>query len=129
MIPTTSSSAEETEGIAALEAVKWAISLQISHVLFEGDAKNIINYITSSSSSTVGWRTKAHLEDVRTLLPLFISVMFMYVKRANNSVADVLATQARTSTSEVSSSVPPSFIYDVLTKDSVSIRAMSPVSI
>ncbi|OVA05645.1 hypothetical protein BVC80_7951g4 [Macleaya cordata] len=129
MIPITSSSAEETEGIAALEAVKWAISLQISHVLFEGDAKNIINYITSSSSSTIGWHTKAYLEDVRTLLPLFTSVLFMYVKRADNSVADVLATRARTSTSEVSSSIPPSFIYDVLTKDSVSIRVMPPVSI
>ncbi|OVA16449.1 hypothetical protein BVC80_243g65 [Macleaya cordata] len=131
MIPSSSISTEEAEGKAALEAVKWAKALQLQQVHFEGDAKVIINYLTTLSlSRQIEWRTKAHLDDIQALIPSFISVVYLFVPRGVNSVADALASRARASTSKVASTDPPSFIFDMLSKNcDISLEAMASLSI
>ncbi|OUZ99522.1 hypothetical protein BVC80_531g21 [Macleaya cordata] len=131
MIPSSSLSAEEAEGMAALEAVKWAEALQLQQVYFEGDAKTIINYLSASTiARQIGWCTKGHLDDIQALTLSFTSVSFYYVPRDVNSVADALASRARASTSEVLSTSPPSFIFAMLNNDcDVSLEALASFSI
>ncbi|OVA12356.1 Pentatricopeptide repeat [Macleaya cordata] len=118
MIPSSFLSAEEAECMAALEAVKWAKVLQLQQVYFEGDAKVIINYLSASTiAHQTGWCTKGHLDDIQALSLSFTSVSFYYVPRDVNSVADALASQARASTSEVSSTSVSSFSFDMLNND------------
>ncbi|OVA10666.1 hypothetical protein BVC80_59g59 [Macleaya cordata] len=117
-------SSEEAEAKAALEAVKWGISLQLQKIHIEGDAQIIINYLTTTTNSSIGWRSKAHLDEARSLFGNYQSIFFFYVPRLVNSVADALASMARTSTSECSLTEVPSFIFDVLNSDSATIRAL-----
>ncbi|OVA05352.1 ATPase [Macleaya cordata] len=124
MIPTRLQSSEEAEAKAALEAVKWGISLQLQKIQIEGDAQSIINYLTSTTNSSIGWRSKAHLDEARSLVCNYQSIFFFYVPRIVNSVADALASKARTSTSECSLTEVPSFIFDVLNSDSATLRAL-----
>ncbi|OVA04735.1 hypothetical protein BVC80_1719g69 [Macleaya cordata] len=111
-------SAEEAEALAALEAVKWANEHHLTDIIFEGDALPIIGSITSSTSTgRVGWRTRAHLQDIQLFTPSFSNFSFMFSYRSANAVADALAVKARTSASAVYEAEPPSFIFPFLSTD------------
>ncbi|OVA06692.1 hypothetical protein BVC80_1733g2 [Macleaya cordata] len=128
LIPSRSHSAEEAEGLAALSAIKWALELGYSAITFEGDAQLIISSLNSSNCN-IGWRTKAYITDAINLTSSFTLCSFSFCSRTANSVADALASMAKALSTEITAADPPSFVYDLLSKDSSHVITASAVPV
>ncbi|OVA14449.1 hypothetical protein BVC80_1365g5 [Macleaya cordata] len=124
MIPYRACTTEETEGLATLEAIKWAIDMKLKNVTFEGNAFNIIKSLNQVSVN-IGWRTKNICDPIK-LSSYFECSIFTFAYRSANAVADALVSKAKTSTTDVIWSEPPSFLFDVLTNDSLSVIGAFP---
>ena len=84
---------EEVEAIACREAVKFALQLGLTEVVFEGDSESITMAIISGKPC---FSSYGHiLDDVKALISHFASVSFLHVKRQGNAVADKLAKVAK----------------------------------
>ena len=84
---------EEVEAIACREAVRFALQLGLTDVVFEGDSESITMAINSGNPC---FSSYGHiLDDVKALVLNFVSVSFLHVKRQGNAVADKLAKVAK----------------------------------
>ena len=84
---------EEVEAIACREAVRFALQLGLTDVVFEGDFESITMAINSGNPC---FSSYGHiLDDVKALVLNFVSVSFLHVKRQGNVVADKLAKVAK----------------------------------
>ncbi|OVA10969.1 Reverse transcriptase zinc-binding domain [Macleaya cordata] len=111
------SSAEESDGLALLTAVQWAVTLQLRNVVFEGDARVITRYLTSNQG-TVGWRTKNLLDETKILAESLDSTVYVYIKKNVNKVASILAKKARIMlVDDTWNHQPPSFLFESLNAD------------
>ncbi|OVA12346.1 hypothetical protein BVC80_1799g40 [Macleaya cordata] len=103
-------------------------SFGYSAITFEGDAQLIISSLNSSNCN-IGWRTKAYITDAINLTSSFTSCSFSFCSRTANSVADALASMAKALSTEITAADPPSFVYDLLSKDSSHVITASVVPI
>ena len=85
-----SSSSAWAEAKAALLAVSSASSRGFSSVIFEGDAKLVIDSI-NCPSSTPSWSFRAFISDIRLILPSFVNVVFNFCPRSSNGLAYSIA--------------------------------------
>ncbi|XP_026458437.1 uncharacterized protein LOC113358942 [Papaver somniferum] len=85
---------EQAECMAMKEAILWAHHLNLNNVTLESDCRNLVNAI-SSVSSTVQWLNKSYVEEIRHLLCSVLSFGVVYVNRSANNVAHVIAKEAR----------------------------------
>ncbi|XP_050217460.1 uncharacterized protein LOC126668298 [Mercurialis annua] len=85
------------EAMALRDAINLAISLQLPEVIFEGDAKVIIEAM--SQNSKVDYNTDVIIQDCKVLLNNIMPHSFHFVRRASNWVAHSLAKKALTDNS------------------------------
>ena len=84
---------EEVEAIACREAVRFALQLGLTDVVFEGDSESITIAINSGNPC---YSSYGHiLDNVKALVLNFVSISFLHVKRQRNAVADKLAKAAK----------------------------------
>ncbi|OVA03843.1 Reverse transcriptase zinc-binding domain [Macleaya cordata] len=83
-------SPEEAEAMAFLLGLQLALKMNFTTCIIEGDALNVIRCI-NDTSTPIPWRIRSIILHIRSLLPSFCSVSFVYVNRACNSAAHVLA--------------------------------------
>ncbi|XP_031127768.1 uncharacterized protein LOC116029864 [Ipomoea triloba] len=105
----------EAEAIRIREALKWIKVMNVDRVQIETDALLVIQGLNNpkliSSFDLV-------LEDIRKLANDFQCISFMFVKRSANTTAHLLAREAVfIADCIIWASLPPSFLYDVLTLD------------
>ncbi|XP_026435214.1 uncharacterized protein LOC113332934 [Papaver somniferum] len=96
------STAEEAEALALLQAAKWAKLHNIQHLVIEGDNMATIRYL-QGKESTIQWQSIAILDEVKNLVEQMISFLgFQYVDRRANKVTGQLAKKGRISTTATS---------------------------
>lgn len=83
----------EAEAIAILQALRWAERQQLTHVVFEGDASNVILVVTGLDEF-VEWQGRRHILKGRTFLSKYIFWQVAHVGRHCNRVAHNLASWA-----------------------------------
>ena len=84
---------EEVEAIACKKAVRFALQLGLTDVVFEGDSESITIAINSGNPC---YSSYGHiLDDVTALVLNFVSASFLHVKRQGNVVVDKLAKAAK----------------------------------
>ncbi|OVA14240.1 hypothetical protein BVC80_9025g19 [Macleaya cordata] len=89
-------SAEESEGLALLYSLQWAVSLNLSRVFLEGDCRVITDYLNGGQNAY--WLA--------------------------NKAADLLAKKASSSyivMDDIWMDSPPSFLYDQLVCDNINV--------
>ncbi|OVA17399.1 hypothetical protein BVC80_1837g215 [Macleaya cordata] len=88
-------SPEEAEGCAVLAAFKWAQELSLINCCIEDDSKSISDYLLRKRTN-LSWRTVSILNEammIKDTTNLNFSTSFVF--RSANSVADLLAKEAR----------------------------------
>ncbi|XP_075635372.1 uncharacterized protein LOC142607649 [Castanea sativa] len=75
---------------AALLAVSSAANLQLPSIIFEGDAKIVIDSI-KAPSSTPFWDLRLIISNIQLLLPYFSQVVFNFCHRASNGLTHSIA--------------------------------------
>ncbi|OVA03350.1 hypothetical protein BVC80_7843g2 [Macleaya cordata] len=109
--------AEESEGITLLEAMKWAISKNLKKVIFEGDCQAVTKYLTGCQV-IIGWKTRNTLDEVISLASALDNIVYVYVNRCANKAADLLAKKARIrNVDNTWYDQTPAYIFECLNND------------
>ncbi|XP_026419816.1 uncharacterized protein LOC113315775 [Papaver somniferum] len=87
-------SAEEGECMEALEAVKWAVSLQLECIILETDSFNVSAAINGVDTS-IYWEHLPIIKDVKFFLSKIRMWKVRHVIRECNNIADLLAKHSR----------------------------------
>ena len=74
---------------AVFEGLKVAKLMGYSHVVVESDCLNVVQALKSKQLGSSDFHLV--LEDIFSLVPCFVSVMWSFVKRSGNRVAHELA--------------------------------------
>ncbi|KAK9987671.1 hypothetical protein SO802_027910 [Lithocarpus litseifolius] len=83
----------DLEALACLKAVLFALELGITRVVFEVDSAVVINALLHGAGAFASFGNI--LDDIRVLFAAFQFVVFTFVSRCCNSVADALAKKAK----------------------------------
>ncbi|XP_059451110.1 uncharacterized protein LOC132181902 [Corylus avellana] len=82
------------EAVAAYQAVLFCNELGYTHIILEGDAKNIVDVVKDNGCNRS--RMGQMIDDIRTTLCYLTDWKIEYVSRRNNSAAHRLAKEATT---------------------------------
>ncbi|XP_026378107.1 uncharacterized protein LOC113272497 [Papaver somniferum] len=96
LISRSTTSPEDAESGALLEAAKWIREKNLQNVYLISDAKNIVAYLNHNRGQT-SLTSCSILDDCLFLLKDHHLVKFLHVKRAINSAADAAAKHSRVS--------------------------------
>lgn len=86
-------SVANVEALACLRAVKFALEIGLTRVVFEGDSAIIIGALIQENSEVASYGNV--LEDIRQHVGAFQFVVFSHTSRVCNSIADALAKKAK----------------------------------
>ncbi|XP_026399907.1 uncharacterized protein LOC113295796 [Papaver somniferum] len=91
----TASTPEEAEALGLLQGAKWAVEIGLSNFSLEGDCKNLFDYL-NGNKSLLGWQNIPILDEaVNELKSCNNFLGFHFVPRSTNSVADLMAKEAK----------------------------------
>ncbi|XP_026411123.1 uncharacterized protein LOC113306393 [Papaver somniferum] len=100
-IPAVADDEEQAEAVAMLEAIKLAKRMQIENLQLQGDSLNVVNALLGKIGS-IKWTNNCFIRDCLELFKCFNKWEISHVPRTTNSVADILAKDASSSTSVIS---------------------------
>ncbi|XP_050150476.1 uncharacterized protein LOC126625420 [Malus sylvestris] len=78
------------EPLALREAICWATSKNLSHIIIESDSKLIIDYVQGKCE--MPWNLRSILEDVKWCVGGFQEVKWCHIFRETNFMDDALAS-------------------------------------
>ncbi|XP_074287483.1 uncharacterized protein LOC141612571 [Silene latifolia] len=85
--------AEQAEGKAILEAMKWALDQNLLHITVHSDCINMLSHIAAGSSNNhLTWTTT---KDIYALASMFHCFSISFINRSSNVLAHRLANWAR----------------------------------
>ncbi|XP_026459270.1 uncharacterized protein LOC113359923 [Papaver somniferum] len=91
----TATSPEQAESKALWEAMNWAAEKELEKVVFELDAKLVVDAVQGVSLN-IDWRLHNLILDIKNLLSSHLFWQCSYVPKEKNKVADSLSKLART---------------------------------
>jgi hypothetical protein len=101
--------------LAAFHALLFCHEIGVQHVIFEGDALQVVNEVNAENLCNTRY---GHLiEDIRTSLLSLSSSSFKHVRRTVNSAVHSLALEARTRVTDELWYDVPSCISDIVRKE------------
>ncbi|XP_026438085.1 uncharacterized protein LOC113336652 [Papaver somniferum] len=121
---TQASSPEQAESKALWEAMQWAVEKNLEKVIFELEAKLVVDAVLGVTMN-VDWRLHDLTLDIKNLLSSHSFWQCCYVPKEKNKVAYSLSKLARTQgISDVWIIAPPVEIIDQLNKDAHNVTAI-----
>ena len=103
----------QIEAMAARKAIEFALEIGLTKVIIEGNLDTIYRELNSTDSSLA---MHSHvIQDIKFLVPSFVSYSFTHIHRQGNNVAHALARQAINSPNLIvqMEDVPPDIQYVV----------------
>lgn len=107
--------AKEPETLCLLDALQWIQSLHMENVIFESDAKTLVDVIHSNKSNI--FEFSALVDDCKVILQIKQTFKVCFVKRQANTIANVLAKTACSYADPSIWNFSPSFINVLLLED------------
>lgn len=104
---------KECEAMALANAIKWVLDLGLQRVIFESDAKLVVDAFTSTIDDLSEFG--ASISRCCSLLNQGDSFSVRFIRRQANGAAHVLARMARSLPSQATFSYLPSFMIDHVT--------------
>ncbi|XP_026452281.1 uncharacterized protein LOC113352704 [Papaver somniferum] len=109
-------SAEEVEARAIWAVLKKALEQQFTHIIFESDAKSLIDQF-SAGKFEGNSRTDAIFKDIQFFSSKLVTCIFSFQPRTCNSVAHELALWDKKNNSTMYWFVPPVWILPTVEED------------
>ncbi|XP_026459730.1 uncharacterized protein LOC113360437 [Papaver somniferum] len=114
----------QAESKALWEAMQWALEKNLEKVIFELDAKLVVDAVLGVSIN-IDWRLHNLILEIKSLLSSHSFWKCCYVPKEKNKIADTLSKLARTQCiSSVWIIAPPVEIMDQLNKDAHNVTAI-----
>ncbi|XP_010241360.1 PREDICTED: uncharacterized protein LOC104585986 [Nelumbo nucifera] len=115
-IPVEANSASTTEAFALFEGIKLALQLDLNLIIFEGDAKILIDSLLEINPNPP-WSLRVLLSSCKNLLDRLPDYSVTFTPRSGNKVAHKLARFALSCSSPKTWSSCPNFLKDIFSSD------------